>query len=101
MTGQTPPGWYADPYGTPGLQSWWDGGQWTQATQPTDEWDDTPPAAPFGVPGQAQQAPGYGQQGWNWQPQQPVEQQQQWAPQQQPPSATKSGNKGLIWGLAG
>ncbi|GAB2835336.1 hypothetical protein GCM10022221_37940 [Actinocorallia aurea] len=35
MNGQTPPGWYPDPYGNPGLQRWFDGTQWTQATQPT------------------------------------------------------------------
>ena len=34
MSGQTPPGWYPDPYGTPGLQRWFDGTQWTQSTQP-------------------------------------------------------------------
>ena len=105
MTGQTPPGWYADPYGTPGLQRWWDGAQWTQATQPADEWDDAAPSAPFGAPGMGAagmgaagmgtpgtEAPGYGRQPWA--AQQP-QQQQQWAPPQQ------KSNKGLIWGLAG
>ncbi|REE95817.1 DUF2510 domain-containing protein [Thermomonospora umbrina] len=68
MSGQTPAGWYHDPYGTPGLLRYWDGGQWTQATQPTDEWEDaettqggagsssppppaaTPPSSPSGAP---------------------------------------------------
>jgi uncharacterized protein YxjI len=27
-------GWYADPQGTPNVQRWWDGTQWTQHTQP-------------------------------------------------------------------
>ncbi|WP_460370058.1 DUF2510 domain-containing protein, partial [Actinocorallia lasiicapitis] len=51
MTGQTPPGWYPDPQGTPGLQRWWDGGQWTAGTQTApsaastpDPWQ--PPAQP-------------------------------------------------------
>jgi hypothetical protein len=33
MSGQMPPGWYPDPYGNPGLQRYWDGVQWSQATQ--------------------------------------------------------------------
>lgn len=68
MTGQTPPGWYPDPYGSPGLQRWWDGGQWTQSTQPAAS---TP--APWASP----QAP--------QQPQTP----QPWAP-----SATPAGQPG-------
>jgi hypothetical protein len=74
MTSQTPPGWYRDPYGTPGLQRYWDGNQWTQVTQPADEWgtqggaaQETPAGyTPGGTDGQPaseygqQQAPGYG-----------------------------------------
>ncbi|GAB3964884.1 hypothetical protein GCM10029978_026370 [Actinoallomurus acanthiterrae] len=36
-----PAGWYRDPYGDPGLMRWWDGRQWTQATQPTGEGQQT------------------------------------------------------------
>ncbi|SEG56838.1 Protein of unknown function [Thermomonospora echinospora] len=54
MSGQIPAGWYHDPYGTPGLLRYWDGGQWTQATQPSDEWNDAEPtqggAAPADAP---------------------------------------------------
>src|SRR3954447_9361475 len=50
MTGQAPPGWYRDPYGTPGLQRYWDGDQWTQVTQPDPEW---------GGGGAQQAPPGY------------------------------------------
>jgi hypothetical protein len=116
MTGQTPPGWYADPYGTPGLQRWWDGAQWTQATQPTDEWDDAPPPAPFVAPGQ--EAPGYGRPPWSGQgaqqigwglPQQPQPAAQPPAQPPQPaqqgwpaqPAAPARSNKTLIWVLSG
>ncbi|MGH3392332.1 MAG: DUF2510 domain-containing protein [Actinomadura sp.] len=63
MTSQTPPGWYRDPYGTPGLQRYWDGNQWTQVTQPADEWgtgggDAQQAGSEYGQ----QQAAEYGQQ---------------------------------------
>ena len=32
----SPPGWFPDPYGAVGLQRYWDGRDWTQATQPVD-----------------------------------------------------------------
>ncbi|WP_222720954.1 DUF2510 domain-containing protein [Actinomadura sp. HBU206391] len=119
MTGQVPPGWYRDPYGTPGLQRYWDGSQWTQATQPTDEWDDaasqqTPPGQP--PEGAAQQPQAFGQQGQY--AQQPQQAQPEWAspsagpgwgaaPQQQygwqpaPGKPPERNNTGLILGLAG
>ncbi|WP_267593470.1 DUF2510 domain-containing protein [Carbonactinospora thermoautotrophica] len=34
MTQATPPGWYPDPSGQPNTLRWWDGTQWTAATQP-------------------------------------------------------------------
>ncbi|MDN3356196.1 DUF2510 domain-containing protein [Actinomadura sp. DC4] len=34
MSDLTPPGWYEDPYGTPGLMRWWDGREWTEAAPP-------------------------------------------------------------------
>ncbi|MBC6468826.1 DUF2510 domain-containing protein [Actinomadura alba] len=126
MTGQVPPGWYRDPYGTPGLQRYWDGSQWTQATQPTDEWDDsasTPAPSRDQPPDNAeQQHQGFAPQGQ--QAQQPHQPQPDWAsagpapgwgapaPQQQygwqpapgqpmPGGPPQRSNTGLIVGLVG
>jgi hypothetical protein len=35
VSDSTPPGWYEDPYGAPGLMRWWDGRQWTETTEAT------------------------------------------------------------------
>lgn len=48
----TPAGWYRDPYGAPGLLRWWDGREWTQATQPGDEESSPGNADPPPPPGQ-------------------------------------------------
>ncbi|MER7172321.1 phospholipid scramblase-related protein [Streptomyces mesophilus] len=45
MTTQTPPGWYADPQGTPQTLRWWDGHQWTSHTSPTQGQGQVPPQA--------------------------------------------------------
>jgi hypothetical protein len=85
MSGQTPPGWYRDPYGAPGLLRYWDGGQWTQATRPADE---EPPAPPWQAGG--------GQEASPWPPRDP--QPSSWSPESWP---AKRSNKGLIWALVG
>jgi hypothetical protein len=54
----TPGGWYRDPYGNPGLLRWWDGEQWTQATQPTAEGQQTVWGGQQTV-GEGQQATGH------------------------------------------
>jgi hypothetical protein len=122
MTGQVPPGWYRDPYGTPGLQRYWDGSQWTQATQPADEWDDSAAPSPSGQ--QPRDNAGQPPQGFDPQGQhaqqahQPQQAQPEWAPsgaapgwgsapQQQygwqpmPAGPPQRNNTGLILGLAG
>ncbi|GAA3239490.1 DUF2510 domain-containing protein [Actinocorallia longicatena] len=85
MTGQTPPGWYPDPHGTPGLQRWWDGGQWTSSTQPAAGGARTPEP---------------------WQP--PSSTPQPWAPQQGGPVGfggnplpPQRRNQNLVFGLIG
>ncbi len=53
MTTQTPPGWYADPQGTPQTLRWWDGQQWTAHTSPAQGQAPAPgqvpaqPASPY------------------------------------------------------
>src|SRR4051794_7475187 len=70
MSGQTPPGWYPDPYGTPGLQRWWDGGKWSDSTQSAVPQANTPapwtPAGQAAAPWQAAQPPRGGGQGALW-----------------------------------
>ncbi|KAB2347266.1 DUF2510 domain-containing protein [Actinomadura rudentiformis] len=84
MSGQSPPGWYRDPYGTPGLLRYWNGAQWTQASQPTDAWE--APRSPT-TP-----------QPWAAPQPRPWSTPQPWQP---PPPARQGSNKGLLWGLIG
>ncbi|MCO6007035.1 hypothetical protein NE236_18800 [Actinoallomurus purpureus] len=67
----TPAGWYRDPYGDPGLVRWWDGYQWTQATQPLGEGHQPAGDQSDAPPAWAQPGPGPG-------PGQPTT--QTWAP---------------------
>ena len=83
VSAPSPPGWFPDPYGAPGLLRWWDGGQWTQATQP----------ASGPVPGQ-QFAPPYGQGFAPSYGQRPV-------PGFGPPSPTKTGHGAQPWVIGG
>jgi hypothetical protein len=46
VSDSTPPGWYEDPYGAPGLMRWWDGQQWTEATEAAQ----VPPPPLYGTP---------------------------------------------------
>jgi uncharacterized RDD family membrane protein YckC len=50
MTTTPPGGWYADPYGAPGLQRWWDGAVWTDHTQMATAPPSMPPAPHLGPP---------------------------------------------------
>ncbi|GAA2738175.1 DUF2510 domain-containing protein [Actinocorallia aurantiaca] len=93
MSGQTPPGWYPDPYGTPGLQRWFDGTQWTQSTQPAGQ----PTPAPWSPSEQGSGTP---------QPWQPPAQgtPQPWTPPGSSPGAVpppRKNNQAMILGLIG
>ncbi|MGW0905970.1 phospholipid scramblase-related protein [Streptomyces sp. NPDC002853] len=95
----TPAGWYPDPQGAPQLLRWWDGSQWTQHTNPSQQAGGQPAQAqqaqPQQVPQQApsaQQQPAQQPQGAYAQPQAQFGQQQgqfgqQAVPQQAPQQA--------------
>lgn len=75
----SPSGWYEDPYGAPGLLRWWDGRQWTEATEPAQG----PPPEP--LYGQRPPEPLYGQP----------------PPACGPPPVDRGGRSALPWLLAG
>ncbi|WP_106399879.1 DUF2510 domain-containing protein [Actinocorallia populi] len=93
MSGQTPPGWYPDPYGTPGLQRWFDGTQWTQSTQPAGQPTPAPWSPPEQGPGTPQPWQAHGQGGTP----------QPWTPPATPGSVPppRKGNQAVLLGLAG
>ncbi|ROO89592.1 uncharacterized protein DUF2510 [Actinocorallia herbida] len=101
MNGQTPPGWYPDPYGNPGLQRWFDGTQWTQATQPTG------PSAPSSWQPQAggTPPPWQPQAGGTPQPWQPPSggpgTPAPWGAGQPVPGPPRQNNRGLLMILGG
>src|SRR5512139_2641509 len=53
---QTPPGWYPDPYGAQDLRRYWDGTEWTHATQPAAAWEESGPGQPQEPAGSAESA---------------------------------------------
>ncbi len=86
-----PPGWYGDPGGAPALR-WWDGGRWTEHTQPTPELQSagrSQPAQPRGIAAYAQPAapdPQEARANARPQPRQDQQQPPQVPPGQQSPS---------------
>jgi hypothetical protein len=86
VSAPSPPGWFPDPYGAPGLLRWWDGGQWTQATHPASG----PAPGQQSGPPQGQQGPAFGPpQGPGFAPQQGPG----FAPQQGPGFETAYGRQ--------